>query len=291
MNNCRNNACQRPAQLFLCNDCTAVLANLLDRIPELLDELDDRIQKLDRVPHGTIGRNRPPANQLSIIDFDAVDIARKTRKALRGWVETVAERHTGRRPPGLDTIDTKMFARWLQVNVEAIARLDCAGDLYKYINELVGSGHKSGKLVKAVDRRERHFAGPCPTIVGYDNAGQPIECGHGLYAEVDEREVDCPECEQSIDVEQNRLKAERERDLMTATKLLEVLDNIGEPVDPDQLDRWISAERLRPRGYLHHGQVVKHRVRKDDPALYSCERARKLRRRDAQLARRKALAR
>ncbi|MFN6543900.1 DUF1922 domain-containing protein [Mycolicibacterium nivoides] len=286
---CLNKACRRASQLFLCNDCTTVLHNMLDQVPELLDELDARIQKLDRVPHGTIGRTRG-ASDLNVMDFDAVETARDTRKMLRGWVETVAQQHTGRRPPGLDTVATRDLARWLQANTEAIARLDSAGSIFHDINKLVGSGDKGGDLVRAIDRRERHFAGPCPTITGYDNTGTAVECGEILYAEVGDRTVDCPECGQEIDVDKNRVKALATRDLMTATTLLEALDNAGEPVEPDQLQRWITSGRLRPRGYMHLGAFTKKQVRKDDPAVYSFERARKLRRRDQQLTRRQKVA-
>ncbi|MCP3811101.1 DUF1922 domain-containing protein [Mycobacteriaceae bacterium Msp059] len=286
---CRNNACKRPSQLFLCNDCTTVLRNMLARVPELLDDLDARIQKLDRVPHGTIGRTRG-ASDLNVMDFDAVETARDTRKMLRSWVETVAERHTGRRPPGLETIATADLARWLQVNVDAIARLDCAGKIFRDINTLVGSGDKGGDLVRAIDRRERHFAGPCPTITGHDGGGHAIECGEVLYAQVGDRTVDCPECGEEIDVAKNQRRALASRDLMTEPTLLEALDNAGEPMEPTLLTRWIAIKRLRPRGYLHQGQFVKTRVQEADRALYSFDTARRLLRRDGKVTRRQKAA-
>lgn len=282
---CLNNACKRASQLFLCNDCTTVLRNMLARVPELLDDLDARIQKLDRVPHGTIGRGRGPSD-LNVMDFDAAETARSTRKLLRGWVNTIAERHTGRRPPGLDTIATRDLALWLQVNVDAIARLDCAGKVFQDINQLVGSGDKGGRLVRAIDRRERHFAGPCPTITGHDDTGHAIECGEILYAQVGDRTVDCPECGEEIDVAKNQRRALASRDLMTEPTLLEALDNAGEPIEPAILTRWIAIKRLRPRGYLHQGQFVKTRVQEADRALYSFDTARRLWRRDNRLTRR-----
>ncbi|MBI3226613.1 MAG: DUF1922 domain-containing protein [Mycolicibacterium cosmeticum] len=282
---CRNTACKRPSQRYLCDDCATVLSNMLDQVPGLLGELDARIQKLDRVPHGTIGRTRGAAD-LNVMDFDAAETARDARKTLRRWVETVTNRHSGRIPPGLDTCATRDFARWLQVNIDAIAHLDCAGDIFADINNLVGSGHRGGKLVKAIDRRERHFAGPCPTICDYDKTGRPIECGHILHAEIGDRTVDCPKCKQEIDVEKNRSKALASRDLMTVPTLVEALYNAGEPAEAEKIERWITSQRLRPRGYLHQGVFVKKQVRKEDPAVYSFERARKLVRRDQQLIRR-----
>lgn len=276
---CRNTSCKRASQLFLCNDCTAVLANMLDQVPALLDELDARIQKLDRVPHGTIGRTRGPSD-LNVMDFDAAETARETRKMLRRWVETVAEQHSGRRPPGLDTVETRSFARWLQVNTEAIARLDIAGKIYDDIKELIGSGDKGGTLTHAIDRRERHFAGSCPTIKGWDASGYIIECGEMLYDEYGSRTIDCPTCGQEIDVKRNQVRALASRDLMPADTLRDALENAGESVQPEQIERWIAIKRLRPRGYMHQGRLVKTRVQEADSALYSFEAARRILRKD-----------
>lgn len=273
---CRNTNCKRPSQqLYLCTDCTTVLANMLDQVPDLLAELDARIQKLDRVPHGTIGRTRS-ASDLNVMDFDAAETARETRKMLRRWVETVAEKSTGRRPPGLDTVETRNFARWLKVNVEAIARLDIAGKIYDSIKTLVGTGDKGGKLVHAIDRRERHFAGSCPTIKGWDANGRVVECGEILYDEYGSRTVDCPTCGQEIDVKRNQVRALATRDLMPSDTLLAALINAGEPIEAEKIERWIAIKRLRPRGYMHQGKFVKSRVQEADNALYSFETARRL---------------
>ncbi|MBN7457590.1 DUF1922 domain-containing protein [Mycobacteroides abscessus] len=276
---CRNKACKRASELYLCNDCTTVLRNMLDQVPALLDQLDTRIQKLDRVPHGTIGRTRGPSD-LNVMDFDAAETARETRKMLRGWVEAVAEQHNGRRPPGLGTVETRMFARWLQVNVEAIAHLDIAGKIYDDIKELIGSGDKGGKLVRAIDRRERHFAGSCPTVKGWDASGHIIECGEILYDEYGSRTIDCPTCGQEIDVKRNQVRALASRDLMPPDTLRDALANAGESVEAEQIERWIAIKRLRPRGYMHQGKFVKTRVQEADSALYSFEAARRILRKD-----------
>lgn len=285
MTHCQH--CKRRAQIYLCDDCTTILANMLDQIPWLIEELDARIQKLDRIPHATIGRSRRP-DELSVIDFDAAETARKIRKQLRRWVETVAERHAGRRPPGLDTVGTADLARWLQANVEAIARLDLADrhgnhQLYDEINKLVGSDQKGGQLVRSINRTRRHFAGLCPTITHRDQCGDPVDCGTSLYADEGDRTTTCPTCKQQIDVDQNRERTAKSRDLMTADRIFEVLTNIGEPVTRDQLNRWIKARRLRRRGWLHDGEIVKTRLVLADQAVYSFDQAQKVRRRDHQL--------
>lgn len=285
MTDCRN--CKRPTDLYLCHDCTQVLGDMIGQLPWLLDELDARIQRLDRVSVGTVGRNRRP-DELSVMDFDAADTAREIRKDLLRWVETVAERHTGRKPPGLATVTTKDLARWLQANTAAIARLPLAGDLYRWVNRLVGSDQRGGQLVRSINPTERHFAGLCPTIRGHGPDGEPIECGEPLYADVDERTVECPTCHQQIDVEQNRRDTAAARDLRTADEIIEILANLDEPVEPKQLNGWIQAQRLRPKGWRHDGAIVETRVNQHSQPVYSLKRVQKLRRRDQQLAKMRA---
>lgn len=283
--------CKRATQLYLCDDCTDALRDMIEQIPWLLEELDNRIQKLDRINLGTIGRNRRP-DELTPIDFDAVDLARTTRKTLLKWVNQVAERHTGRRPTALDTVTTADLARWLATNTHAIARLDCAGQLYNTINHLVGTNQQGAQLIRAINPTEHHLVGPCPTITGRDHNGHPRQCETTLYADTYDRTVTCPTCNQDIDVEDTRRRAAADRDLHTRDNLLDVLANIDEPVDPTRLDSWIRARRLRPAGYLHPDDhtITEFRINPNAQPVYSVERARKLRRRDHSLTRRKTHA-
>jgi hypothetical protein len=278
--------CKKPAQLYLCTDCTNLLANMLDEIPWLLNELDARIQKLDRISIGTIGRTRRP-EELDVMDFDAAEEARKIRKTLLHWVNTITQRHTGRTPPGLATVDTKDLARWLHTNVKAIARLDLARKgrhpLYDDINTLVGTNQQGGQLVKAINPIQKHLVGPCPTITGRHRNGTPRQCGQVLFADTYDRVVTCLVCKQDIDVKKNRERAAADRDLHTKSSLLEVLANIDEPVTEHQVDAWIAAKRLRPRGYRIDGTIREFRLNEHDEPVYSVERARKLRRRDNNL--------
>ena len=282
MTDCQH--CGRPTQLYLCDDCTTQLAGMLDQIPDLIEELDTRIQKLDRIHLGTIGRTRRP-DELNVMDFDAAETARKLRKTLLRLVATIAQRHTGRQPPGLATVTTTNLARWLQANTDAIARLNIAGNIYRDINRLVGPDRRSGDLIRAIDRTpERHFAGLCPTIRGHDHEGQPIECEQSLYAELDDRTTTCPTCNHTVNVEHNRRRAAESRDLLTTTEIVDVTTNIGEPITTDQLDTWIQARRLRTKGWLHDGALVAARVNEHSQPVYSLKRARKIARRDHQIA-------
>lgn len=278
MTNCQH--CKRPCQLFLCTDCTTLLANMLDEIPWLMQELDARIQRLDRISSGTVGRSRRP-DEMNVMDFDAAETSREVRKLLLKWVTTVAEKHTGRVPPGLSTVSTPNLARWLKANVDAIARLNLARKgrhpLYDDINRLVSTSRDGGTLHKTINRTELHAAGPCPTIVGRHHDGTPRQCETMLFADTYDRNTTCPECGQTVDVEDNRRRAAAERDLHARADLIEVLANIDEPVTDQQVDRWIRAKRLRPLAYREGGAF---KANDQDEPLYSIERARKLRRRE-----------
>lgn len=287
--------CHRPEpHTYLCENCTTNLANMLDQLPWLIKELDTQIQQLTRTTHGTIGRVRRP-NELNAINFDAAETARKTRKTLLKWVEEIAQKATGRTPPALNTVRTIYLAKWLYVNINHIARLDLAHRnhkgritghrLYHDIARLVGTptDPDGGQLIHAINRHEKNFAGPCPTVLKRGRRGEPIECGTILYADIDQATVQCPDCHQKIDVEENQKKARADRDLVTKAQLLEALADIGEPVPAKTLDQWIRARRLRRRAWLHDGQPVQFRIHAEDPALYSLDRARRLRARDEQL--------
>jgi uncharacterized Zn finger protein (UPF0148 family) len=292
MTRCQN--CHSQNDLYLCQSCQTQLANMLHEIPWLLEELDARIQKLDRIGVGTIGRTRRP-DELNVMDFDAAETARRIRKTLIRWVETIAEQHTGRRPAALTTATTANLARWLEHNVAAIATLNLAHKnghaLYQAIDTLVGTTQHGGTLIQAINRHERHYAGPCPTITRRNHRGEPIECAQPLYADIDQTTVTCPTCRKPIDVEHNRMATAKARDLRTREDILEVLADIDETITEQQLDRWITAKRLRIRGYFHNGTITDTRTNKLSQPLYSVAKARKLRRRDEQLQRlRHALA-
>lgn len=155
--------------------------------------------------------------------------------------------------------------------------------LYDAINTLVGITQQGGTLVHAINPVEKHAAGPCPTIVGRARDGKPRQCGQMLFADTYDRTTTCPNCGHTVDVEQNRRQAAADRDLHTRDGIAEVLDSIDEHVTDTQLDAWIKARRLRPQGWTHDGSIVQFRIGDGDEPVYSIERARKLRRRDANL--------
>lgn len=277
MNLCQH--CKRPTQNYLCDDCTNQLHDMLTQIPWLLDELNNRIQKLDRISVGTIGRSRRP-DELTVIDFDAVDLARAIRKKLLKWVNSIARHHTGREVPALATVDTADLARWLAANTQAIVRIALAGALYKDINHIVGTNEHGGQLVDAINRQDRTYYGPCTTTVGRDHKGQPRHCGHDLYGPRESIEITCPRCKTTADARKQLTATTTSRDLVTETQLLETLDTMGEPVSRVTLYGWIKSGALTPRGWVHAGRIVAYKVRHKDPRVFSLSQARQLRERD-----------
>lgn len=272
MTNCQH--CHRPTQLYLCDDCQTLLANMLDELPWLIEELDTRIQKFDRISIGTIGRNRRPADQLDAIDFAAAEQARKLRHTLTRWVTTIAERHTGRPPAALSTVTTANLARWLRANVDAIARLDLAHKgrhpLVDDITRLVGAGQRGGELVTAINRQELRYFGPCTHTTGRDRQGRPRECGTDLIDDREAIELTCPTCHTVTPVRRQIITMSyRQRDdLFTERQLLKILR------EETELDNQPVVSRMRFYGWIRGGRLKPHGPR---PRKYSLTQARQLR--------------
>lgn len=282
MNTCRNRDCQRPATLFLCEDCINQLDDMLEQIPWLLDELDARIQKLDRISAGTVGRTRRPET-LSVMDFDAAETSREVRKTLLHWVTNIAQTHTSRTPPALTTVQTKHLAQWLRVNIKHIARDQRAGSLYHDIDRMVGTkpnAEDSGHLVTAINRTDRTYYGPCTANIGKNRDGTPRQCGHDLYAPTESTSVTCGHCKVTTDAKKQLISTITARDLVTEPKLLEAMAALGEPISRDRLYTWITAKQLTPRGWIHAGRIIPHKIRHKDPRVFSLSQARQLRWRD-----------
>lgn len=281
--------CKRRTEFYLCDNCQIQLANALDQIPWLIQELDNRIAKLDRINLGTIGRNRRP-DELDAIDFDAAETARKIRKALQHWVNTIAIRATGRPPTALNTATTADLARWLNANIPHIAKLDLAHkgrhQLYDDITHIAGTPEQAGELHRAINPTEKHLVGPCPTPIGRNHNGTPRTCNTTLFADTYDQTVRCPTCHHTINVETTRRQAAAERDLHTRDQLLDMLTAIDEPITTTQLSHWIKWRRLKRQAWLEDGIPTEYRLTDHAEPLYSIEQARKLRHRDQRFTRR-----
>lgn len=268
--------CGAKTQLYLCNRCTTTLRSLLDDLPWLLNELATTIRRQDQLTNGSpIGHSDGDPGP---INLTALDTEHSTRATL------TAALHTLTALPGLpglrvDHITTPDIARTLAHNVQRIAHHPKAGDIYGDINALVADDEigRAAPLWKAINRQERIFVGPCPTVKGHDREGKPVECGTSLYADRDEKIAVCHNCDAKIDVAKNRLRAAVDRDLLPEAKLLEVLADLDEKVSRVQLYEWIRTKKIQPRGWVHQGRIVGFRIRRGDPRVFSLSQVRALR--------------
>lgn len=279
--------CGQPAQTNLCDDCRRRLTEGLRELVWLLKQLDVTTRRLDKLNKGAIGGG---CDNPSPINFGAMESARETRAVLLELVDRIARTGTGRPPAQLDSVATPDLAAWLAVNTGHIANHPDAGRIMATVLAFVDDDPRGrpGPLYTAINRTDRRFAGPCPTLRGHNPRGERIECATMLYAAFDEVFTRCPRCEAEVDVKKNRLKAAADRDIVTEKQLLEILANEAkfddEPiVSRVKLYEWIRAGRLEPKGWLHNGHPVKFHIQRGDPRLFSLTQARENRRRDAEV--------
>lgn len=288
--------------LHLCNVHIKYLEEGLGEVPWLISELQTTILKQDRL-HKTLGKTEQDTR--SVINFGASRLASDVQILLAGWVTKLitenkckflpamsvphdfvgpllpAWRHL---PKGYSPTSARL-SRWLAHHVNVAAGREDAGDLYNAIIELTGDPDKAshqGRLVRAINRKDRVFAGPCPTEVGYDDEGAPVECAVPLWADGGQEEAFCPRCKTEVNVAENQARAKKSRDLLTEVELLKTLDILDEHVPRVTLYDWIKRRRVHVHGYLHQGSVVPDKIRNSDPRVFSLDQVRDLRRQESQ---------
>lgn len=291
MTKCRK--CSQKCDLYLCNDCIDQLQEHLTEIAWLIGELEITLTGQDVLTTGSVGQS---SEEPSPIRFDSQGnpntIGDQTRNAVTTWVRDLCEtRRIAFEPVRVVPLDfigplpderwrrlPKRYrptaadaAEWLAEHVHAIAADPGAARCFKEMADL-----RAGAL-RMINRPDRHFAGPCPTIKAYSRTGKAIECGKFLYAATDERSVTCPACKQPVDVQRNRQRAWREGDRLTERILLKRLKDIEEPVSERQLYRWLRQRKLAPVGWLHKGVFVEHYILRGDPRVFSLRAVRQLR--------------
>lgn len=270
--------CRAKTKLHLCNPCTASLQSLLEDLPWLLRELETTVQRQDALTTGAPGKS---GDTPAPINLTALDLQRATRETLLASMATLT---SAPGMPGLrlNHIPTPDLARTLAHNTNRIAHHPQAGIIYANIHQLTADDEigRPGPLWKAINRQERIFAGPCPTIRTHDHKGQPVRCDTTLYAGPEDKFTHCSRCENTIDVAKNRMRAAVDRDLLPEPKLLEVMDSLGEKLPRVTLYAWLKQGRIQPRGYIHQGTIVQFRIRRGDPRVFSLSQARALRSKD-----------
>ncbi|MEC4854667.1 hypothetical protein R2325_02670 [Mycobacteroides chelonae] len=296
MTKCRK--CSQKCDLFLCSKCVEQLREHATQLAWLVARLDETVTRQDKLTSATIGKS---SDEPLPFNANASEIAGQARGTITTWVRAICEHRDitfepvrvmslhfigplpderWRRMPRRYRPTLADMCEWLAEHVHAIALTPGAEECALDMAELHAS------IVRAINRQERHFAGPCPTVKGHDRRGQQITCGHMLYAGAEEQFVECPECKAKIDVQKNRLRTSVDRDLMPEPKLLEALRAVEGGLDEDgnpkpvpsknHLRRWIKKRQLHIRGWVHQGRIVEHYIQRGDPRVFSFSQAQHL---------------
>lgn len=296
MTKCRK--CSQKCDLFLCPKCVDALRAHATQLAWLVERLDETVTRQDKLTSATIGKS---SDEPLPFNAPASQLAHRARNTIGTWVRSICEHRgiefTPLRYVRLDFIGplqpdqrrartfrprtySVQACQWLAEHVHAIALSPGAEECAADMAELCAS------ILAAINRQERHFAGPCPTVTGHNRRGEQITCGHMLYAGADEQFVECPTCKARVDVQRNRLRTSVDRDLMPEPKLLEALRAVEGGLDEDgnpkpvpsknHLRRWIKKRQLHIRGWVHQGRIVEHYIQRGDPRVFSFSQAQHL---------------
>lgn len=291
-------ACSAPTDLYLCGRCVGTLRSMLTALyrgerdtPGLLEHLGEAaigqvrmdlgggrrtrksglIQYTDPKPAsdglgGTEGQRRLEQDaedgKLSLnavlrqggLNPKAVRLLEETHRFLVSCVETLAA--YGVTPPAhfaavpQNSIPASFrLAQWLSGQMAAIPVMDQAGHFYDRLDNLIR------RIEKTIDRPEPlRTCGPCPTVVESRQ-----ECATALEAKHDQREVTCPRCKQTHNVDELITRTYNAAHYMNFTirELVDwVLPRLEEPVPERTLYGWIKRDALKIRGYNGNGDAM-----------------------------------
>lgn len=187
------------------------------------------------------------------INTKATDLIDKTNRTLTDFVDA-ASRHGVKPPPQFAAIPrnslpgTMDMAVWLASHTGVVTVMRDAGQWYERIDNLRRC------IEKVIDRPEPlRTCGPCPTLIDRQ------ECGTALEAKPDQREVTCPRCEQTYDVEHliNDLVNRSDDMLVTIRELVDwVLPKLDEPVPQKTLEGWVNRGWVPLRGHNDSGALM-----------------------------------
>jgi hypothetical protein len=290
---CQN--CSAVSDLNLCPSCEGHLQEALGQLPGLLLELETTVTRQDKL-YTVSGKT---SDTPSPINWGSSALANEVEDLLIDMVDTMVQaglkffpaRSVGtlfigplplgwqRLPRGYSG-SPEQRARWLAHHVHQIAKYPRAGEMYRKITDLTGDPNKpskQGRLLRAIDRTVRIWAGPCPTMVARDREGQAIECARDLWAEDGMTEIVCPRCESEINIGRNRQRAIMSRDLLPEARLMEVMLDLEEPIYSDLLQKWLKSGQLKPAAYLSGARIVQQKTGGKDARLFSLSRVRQLR--------------
>ncbi|MFD9614880.1 hypothetical protein ACFWWS_36495, partial [Streptomyces sp. NPDC059083] len=240
----------------LCSDCTTELADALDGVPWLLEQLAVTELRQDRVSRGLRTGSRP--EQPLPFDPDVAAIRAELDNAVTGWARHIAETRGVRGPSG----SAGAAALWLGMHVAAVRLDEAAGEIHREITRLAEAA-----LAAINPPPVPGFRGPCPTLLRTLQHEKPVECGEPLYvdaeastvyssntsgADVDiAKFITCPRCNVRHDVAklEQELLVRIGKQVFELPDLLRVLRELGQPIPRGTVVSWISRGQLKPRGH------------------------------------------
>lgn len=241
MSLCEVPGCGRPvADAPVCGTCADQAAEALRAVAG-----DGRLQGLDADLEVTFtrqarigdGGRRGSVTPLPWHPGAAESIA-EVRAVLVGWCRVLHGDHPD--ADGAWPADTLAdMAVWLCARVEALRHHPGGSEAIGEIVDVVA------RAVRVVDRPpERWYAGVC---------GAPAEGGHcevDLYARADAAMIACPVCGTQWDVaERRRWLLDLAEDVLAYPVMIaQALSNLGTPVTPVMITRWVQAGRLIDHG-------------------------------------------
>lgn len=270
---CRNRKCGRPTGEFLCSDCTSVLADVLEGVPWLLEQLAVTALRLDRVNSGLRAGKRP--DRPLPFNPEAAELHASLDNSITTWVRHLCESRGigyvpvgyvaaafmgplprgGRRVP-VDYVETSAgTARWLLEHVDAVRLDEAGGDIFREI-----TGLAEASLAAINPPPGLVFRGPCPTLLRTSKHGQAAECGTALYADRELQFIVCDRCNVRHDVSllEQQLLARIGAQVFELGDLLRVLRELGNPIPRGTVASWISRGQLKAQ--QHNGGRPLYRV-------------------------------
>lgn len=273
-------SCQRcfgRSQIYLCANCTRELRDMLSglahgqqlpnghRGASWIENLQDGVWGRTRL--GESARRSTDRNSPLMVHLDASRLLDNVHATLVRWVQDMCDSRgidypAGRFYPrdfiGPLPVDgyrghagaTRSAAIWLAKHVNAIACSEDAGMCYAEIKQVVD------EVEKAINRPEPpRVCGPCDALLT-DNYGQRV-CGTELTVNRDEKEIQCPTCKTTHNVEQlGQRHVDNTNDKsFTIKQLHRVILPAGQEYIPLRtLQHWAASAKLVPTGYDSDGE-------------------------------------
>jgi len=262
--------CHGRATLQICEICFSNFRDSLSQLPWMMRELITTRCRQDRLNLGIVGGRS--SDTPSPIHWGASRMIEEVSSLVQMWVEWLCESN--------NIICWGDPLMWLMTHIDMVPRHQKAEEIVKGVYDLAGNPDKpseSCRILRILNRNLKVFAGTCPNLLGHNRLGEEVRCGRILYADEDQLETTCPNCEFTVSVAENRSRTVADRDILPATKILEIMETLGEDLTKETLYGWTRTGRLTAQAYLHQGVIVEHRVRRTDPALYSLNTTRRLR--------------